>query len=100
MPRVVILAPMNDEPTPICEECGATYVIEEVYARFRSDFESRVGFAFTGKRPRWIQRFCSEPCRYVAERRRVDGHNAANTEKKAAARKAKREGRSPDHDVE
>lgn len=91
---------MNDEPAPTCEECGATYVIEDVYAAFRSDYAARVRFAFTGRRPPWLLRFCCEEHRYLAERRRIERHSATGAAKRAARRQAGRGGRSPDDDVE
>jgi hypothetical protein len=88
---------VNEEPTPICEECGAAYVIEDVYTQFLVDFESRVGFAYEHRRqPPWLKRFCSEPCRVTAQRRRTETNNLKGSERKSAARKAKREGRSGD----
>lgn len=81
---------MNDQPTPTCERCGTAYSPDDVYTRFLVDFEARTGFAYELRRPRWLLRFCSEECRRLTERERVDGANRVVAERKASQRRQAR----------
>jgi hypothetical protein len=71
----------------VCKECSQPYDPDTVYATFRADYEYRVGLAYTGTRPRWVARFCSEPCRYADVNARLKIQNAKATERRAAKRR-------------
>lgn len=77
-----------------CHACPSTFDPDEVYERFKVDYRARLGWPFTGRRPRWVRQFCSEPCRRVDEAARHAVQNRNSTDRRAAERRAARKAES------
>jgi hypothetical protein len=71
-------------PSAVCRECDTGFDPELVYRTFLVEFEARTGFVYNGRRPPWVRNFCSEACRYVDNRKRIDGHNEKTAARRAA----------------